>query len=206
MSIYREKRFLPYTPAQLFELVAAVDQYPKFLPWCLAARIRSTETLEGTPQKALMMADLVIGFRMIRERYMSRVTLQPPQRIDVKHVKGPFRYLNNHWIFEPVASSAKRPAGGTMLTFHIEFEFRSMLLQSLMSVLFDDAARRMVAAFEARAKRLYGPRRSGATGLHELSRRQVRPSDVDRLARDSRSLAMPAGRGERKEYSEAGPW
>jgi coenzyme Q-binding protein COQ10 len=204
MSTYREKRFLPYTPAQLFGLVAAVDQYPKFLPWCLAARIRSTETLKGTPEKASMMVDLVIGFRMIRERYTSRVTLQPPQRIDVTYVKGPLRYLNNHWIFEPVAPSAKHPTGGTMLTFHIEFEFRSMLLQSVMGVLFDEAARRMVAAFEARAKRLYGPRRSGATALHELSRRQARSSDVYKLAHDSRSLAMPAGRGQRKEYSEAG--
>jgi coenzyme Q-binding protein COQ10 len=163
MSIYREKRFLPYTPAQLFELVAAVDQYSEFLPWCLAARVRSTEKLQGMPQKTLMVADLVIGFRMIRERYTSRVTLQPPQRIDVKYVKGPFRYLNNHWIFEPVAPSAKRPAGGTMLTFHIEFEFRSMLLQSLMSVLFNDAVRRMVAAFEGRAKQLYSARPSSST-------------------------------------------
>ena len=88
MSIYRERRFLPYTPAQLFELVAAVDQYPKFLPWCLAARIRSTETLEGTTQKALMMADLVIGFCMIRERYTSRVTLQPLQRIELSMSKA----------------------------------------------------------------------------------------------------------------------
>jgi coenzyme Q-binding protein COQ10 len=155
MSIYREKRFLPYTPAQLFELVAAVDQYPEFLPWCLAARIRSTETLQGTSQRASMLADLVIGFRMIRERYTSRVTLQPPRRIDVTCVKGPFRYLNNRWIFEPVGPSAERPMGGTMLTFHIEFEFRSMLLQSLMGVLFNEAARRMVAAFKGRAKQLY---------------------------------------------------
>jgi coenzyme Q-binding protein COQ10 len=163
MSIYTEKRFLPYTPAQLFELVAAVDRYPEFLPWCLAVRIRSSKKLCGTPQKALIVADLVIGFRMIRERYTSRVTLQPPQRIDVTYVEGPFRYLNSYWIFEPVAPSTKRPIGGTMLTFHIEFEFRSKLLQSLMGVLFNEAVTRMVAAFASRAKQLYSARQSGAT-------------------------------------------
>lgn len=159
MSNYTEKRFLPYTPAQLFELVAAVDRYPEFLPWCLAGRVRSSEKLSGTPHKTLFVADLVIGFRMIRKRYTSRVTLQPPQRIDVTYVEGPFRCLNSHWIFEPVAASDKRPTSGTMLTFHIEFEFRSSLLQSLMGMLFDEAVRRMVAAFERRARQLYSTRR-----------------------------------------------
>ena len=169
MSTYTERRFLPYTPAQLFELVAAVDRYPEFLPWCLAARIRFPKKPQGTSNKALMVADLVIGFRVFRERYTSRVTLQPPQRIDVVYVEGPFRYLNNHWIFEPVARSAERPVGGTMLTFHIEFEFRSTLLQSLVGGLFNEAVRRMVAAFEGRAKQLYGGHRVPPK-LRELAR------------------------------------
>jgi coenzyme Q-binding protein COQ10 len=169
MSKYTETRFLPYAPAQLFELVAAVDRYPEFLPWCLAARILSAENLRGAPHKGLMVAELVIGFRMIRERYTSRVTLQPPQRIDVTCVEGPFRYLNNRWIFEPVAPSAERPVGGTMLTFHIEFEFRSTLLQSLIGGLFNEAVRRMVAAFESRAKQLYSAHRV-RPGLRELAR------------------------------------
>ena len=99
MSIYTEKRFLPYPPAQLFELVAAVDRYPEFLPWCRAARIRSSEKLRDAPEKTLIVADLVIGFGMIRERYRSRVTLQRPQRIDVAYVEGPFRCLNSYWTF-----------------------------------------------------------------------------------------------------------
>ena len=169
MSTYTERRFLPYTPAQLFELVAAVDRYPEFLPWCLAARIRFDKKLQGTSNKASMVADLVIGFRMFRERYTSRVTLQPPQRIDVIYVEGPFRYLNNHWIFEPVSRSADRPVGGTMLTFHIEFEFRSTLLQALVGGLFNEAVRRMVAAFEGRAKQLYGGHRVPPK-LRELAR------------------------------------
>src|SRR4030088_1968159 len=145
MSKSTEHRFLPSAPAQLFELVAAVDRYPEFLPWCLAAHIRSAEELQDTPHKASMVADLVIGFHMIRERYTSRVTLQPPRRIDVTSVDGPFRYLNSHWIFEPVAPSAERPVGGTMLTFHIAFEFRSTLLQLLIGRLFNEAVKRMVA-------------------------------------------------------------
>jgi coenzyme Q-binding protein COQ10 len=169
MSTYTEKRFLPYTPAQLFELVAAVDRYPEFLPWCLGARIRLPKKPQGTSNKALMVADLVIGFRMFRERYTSRVTLQPPQRIDVTYVEGPFQYLNNHWIFEPVSRSADHPVGGTMLTFHIEFEFRSTLLQALVGGLFNEAVRRMVAAFEGRAKRLYGGQQV-RPGLRELAR------------------------------------
>lgn len=161
MSSYAEKRFLPYAPEQLFELVAAVDRYPEFLPWCLAARMRSAGTLPGTPRKALRVADLVIGFHMMRVRYTSRVTLQSPRRIDVTCIDGPFRYLNNHWTFEPVAPSARRPTGGTMVAFRIEFAFRSSLLHSLMGVLFDEAVGRMVAAFERRASELYGARSSG---------------------------------------------
>ena len=170
MSIYTEKRFLPYAPQQLFELVAAVDRYPEFLPWCRAARIRSSEKLRDAPEKTLIVADLVIGFGMIRERYRSRVVLQPPQHIEVTRVEGPFRCLNSSWTFDPVAPSDKHPEGGTKLTFHIEFEFRSTLLQSLMATLFDDAARRMVAAFEGRARRLYGARRRPQQcSLHETS-------------------------------------
>jgi len=156
MPRYAEKRFLPYTPAQLFELVAAVDRYPEFLPWCLAARMRSAGTLPGTPRRALLVADLVIGFRMMHARYTSRVTLQTPGRIDVTCIEGPFRYLDNHWTFEPVAPSAGRPIGGTMLTFQIAFAFRSSLLQSFMGAMFEEAVSRMVAAFEGRAKQLYG--------------------------------------------------
>lgn len=156
MPTHAEKRFLPYRPEQLFELVASVDRYPEFLPWCIAARIRSREALPGESSQTLITADLVIGFRMIRERFASRVTLQPPRRIDVNYSEGPFKYLNNHWIFDPVAPSAEHPTGGTMLDFYVDFEFKSKLLQSVMAMLFNEAVRRMVTAFEGRAKQLYG--------------------------------------------------
>jgi coenzyme Q-binding protein COQ10 len=149
MPTHAEKRVLPYTPEQLFDLVAQVERYPEFLPWCLASRIR---TSEGN----VVIADLVIGYKMIRERFTSRVTLDRPRRVDVTYTEGPFRYLNNHWIFEPLPSSPQYPAGGTLLDFFVDFEFHSRLLQSLITVLFNEAVRRMVGAFEARAKALYG--------------------------------------------------
>ncbi len=142
MPTHAEERVLPYTPEQLFALVADVERYPEFLPWCVAARIR-----ERRPD--LIVADLVIGFKMFRERFTSRVKLDPPRRIDVAYTEGPFRYLDNHWIFEPVPE-------GCRIDFFVDFEFKSRLLQRLIEVLFSEAVRRMVAAFEHRAQQLYG--------------------------------------------------
>ena len=142
MPTHAEQRVLPYTPEQLYALVADVERYPEFLPWCLGARIR-----ERTPD--LIVADLIIGFRMFRERFTSRVTLAPPGRIDTTYTEGPFRYLDNHWIFEPVP-------GGCRLDFFVDFEFKSRLLQRVIEMLFGEAVRRMVAAFETRAQQLYG--------------------------------------------------
>ena len=178
------------------------DQYKKSkvslpwlaLPWCLGARIRFPKKPQGTSNKALMVADLVIGFRMMRARYTSRVTLQSPRRIDVTCIEGPFRYLDNHWAFEPVAPSAGRPAGGTMITFQIEFAFRSSLLQSLMGVLFDEAISRMVAAFEGRAKQLYGTGPSGAAprSPHRTIARSVGMAMAWRSAHPTAHRGQPA--------------
>jgi coenzyme Q-binding protein COQ10 len=150
MPTHAEKRLLPYSPEQLFDLVAQVERYPEFLPWCLAARIRSRS-------EDVVVADLVIGFRMIRERFTSHVRLDRARRIDVRYADGPFKHLDNHWIFEPVAPCAELPGGGTLIDFYVDFEFRSKLLQGLIGVLFNEATRRMVAAFEARARQLYAP-------------------------------------------------
>ena len=150
MPTHAEKRLLPYAPEQLFDLVAQVERYPEFLPWCLAARIRSRS-------EDVVVADLVIGFRMIRERFTSHVRLDRPRRIDVRYADGPFKHLDNHWIFEPVAPCAELPGGGTLIDFYVDFEFRSKLLQGLIGVLFNETTRRMVAAFEARARQLYAP-------------------------------------------------
>lgn len=145
MPTHAEKRTLPYTPRQLFDLVADVERYPEFLPWCVAARIRRREGL-------VFFADLVIGFKMIRERYTSKVVLDPEGlRVDVKYTEGPFHHLDNHWIFIPTAD------GGTTIDFFVDFEFRSKLLQKVIGALFNEAVKLMVASFEKRARQLYGP-------------------------------------------------
>lgn len=143
MPTHAERRFLPYRPEQLYALVADVQRYPEFLPWCTACRI--TERSGN-----VITADLVIGFKMIRERFTSRVTLTPEERIDVEYTSGPLRHLNNHWVFEPAS-------GGCIIDFYIDFEFKSRLFQRLAGVVFNEAVRRMVSSFEARAKQLYTP-------------------------------------------------
>jgi len=143
MPSHAERRSLPYAPEQLFDLVADIERYPEFLPWCVAARIRRREG-------DVVFADLVIGFKMVRERFTSRVVLERPWRIDVTYAEGPFRHLKNHWIFEA------GPEGGTVVDFYVDFEFRSRMLQTLIGPLFFEAVRRMVAAFESRAAALYG--------------------------------------------------
>ena len=135
---------LPYTPEQLFDLVADVARYPEFLPWCKGVRISRQEP-------GLLIAELIIGFSLMRESFGSRVDLDRPRRIDVTYTEGPMRYLDNHWIFRPVGE------GRCEIDFFVDFEFRSRLVQRLMEVLFGEAMRRMVDAFERRAAQLYGP-------------------------------------------------
>ena len=154
MPTHAEQRLLPYTPEQLFDLVADVERYPEFLPWCLAARVRERK---GN----VITADLLIGFKMVRERFTSRVVLDRPHRIDVSYAEGPFRYLNNHWEFIP-------QPGGCLIDFCVDFEFRSRMLQKVIAVLFNEAVKRMVGAFEARARQLYGPSRRGAEAMKPI--------------------------------------
>lgn len=142
MPHYDEKRLLPYGPDQMFALVADVGKYPEFLPWCMAARVRSRTETE-------LVADLTIGFGPFRESFTSRVTLDRPRKVIVTYENGPFRYLNNQWSFDP------DPAG-CRLSFFVDFEFRSRLLQSAIGVVFNEAVRRMVNAFLKRARDVYG--------------------------------------------------
>lgn len=141
MPTHAEKRFVPYTPDQMFRLVADIERYPEFLPWCVGARIRRRS---GN----VLHADLMIGFKMVQEQFTSRVTLGR-NRIDVSYAEGPFQYLNNHWLFEPAP-------GGCAIDFFVDFEFKSKMLQKIISALFSEAVKRMVAAFEIRARDLYG--------------------------------------------------
>jgi coenzyme Q-binding protein COQ10 len=150
MPTHAEQRVLPYTQEQLFALVADIERYPEFLPWCIGARIRER-------QADLVVADLIIGFKLFRERFTSRVALDPPGKIDVTYAEGPFRYLDNHWTFTPVAE-------GCRLDFFVDFEFKSRLMQRVIEILFGEAVRRMVGAFEKRARDLYGGAAPGGAG------------------------------------------
>jgi coenzyme Q-binding protein COQ10 len=149
MPRHSETRHLPYTPEQLFNLVADVERYSEFLPWVVAVRIRSASDDE-------IVADLVVGFSAFKERFTSRVTLDKPHRIHVDYIEGPLKYLRNEWRFDPA------PDGGTNLFFSVDFAFRSRIFQTLAGEMFDRALRRMTDAFERRAAALYGINKSSA--------------------------------------------
>jgi coenzyme Q-binding protein COQ10 len=143
MPTHAEKQIIPYTQEQLFDLVADVDKYPRFLPWCVASRVRHRT-------EAQLLSDLTIGFGPFRETFTSRVTLERPHKVIVKYESGPFRYLNNQWGFAP-------HTGGTEVSFFVDFEFRSRILQAAIGVVFNEATKRMVNAFRKRARDVYGP-------------------------------------------------
>jgi coenzyme Q-binding protein COQ10 len=152
MPTHREKRSLPYTAQQMYDLVADVARYPEFLPWTSAARIRS---LTDRGDHAVMEADLVISFKVFRERFGSRVTLWPARRrIETEYLDGPFRHMRSFWEFAEAPGTGQ---GGCEVDFFVDFEFRNAILQKLIGVVFDEAMRRVVAAFERRAADLYGP-------------------------------------------------
>lgn len=148
MPRHAEKKHLPYTAARMFDLVADVARYPEFLPWTAAARIRSRRPIEGGE---VMEADLVISFKVFRERFGSRVTLLPGQgRILTEYLDGPFRHLKSVWTFQDL------PEGGCAVAFEVDFEFRNAILAGIIGIVFNEAMTRVVRAFEARAKQLYG--------------------------------------------------
>lgn len=143
MPSHHDSQFLPYTPQQLFELVADVARYPEFLPWCRAARI-----LEKGDNAFL--AELIIHYKGFSESYTSRVTLTPHSAIDVVMVKGPFEYLTNNWRF-----TAEN--GGSRVDFSVDFKFKSRMLEMMMGGFFSKATEKMMEAFIQRAVALYGP-------------------------------------------------
>lgn len=153
MPRHSEQRHLPYTPDQLYDLVADVKRYQEFLPWVAAVRVRSDS-------ETLMIADLVVGFKAIKETFTSRVTKQRPHKITVEYVEGPLKYLENDWVFEPDGK------GGTNLSFCVDFAFKNRIFESLAGQMFDRALRRMIVAFEARAHDLYG---AGDPGINKAS-------------------------------------
>ncbi len=143
MPTHTETRLLSHTPEQMFDLVADIERYPEFLPWCLSTRVRESD---GNTLKA----DMTVGFKVFRENFSTRVDLDRPGRIDVFYFQGPFKHLNNRWIFEAVEG------GKCRIDFFIDFQFRNRLLQRLIGAVFIEAVRIMVSAFEKRADEIYG--------------------------------------------------
>jgi coenzyme Q-binding protein COQ10 len=159
MPTHSETRTLPYSAKQMYDLVADVDRYPEFIPWTAAARVRSRRP---SGDAVIMDADLVISFRVFRERFGSRVTLWPrDNRIDTEYLEGPFRHMISKWHFRDL------PHGGCEVHFYVDFEFKNRLLQGAAGMFFNEAMQRIVRAFESRAADLYGTpdsRAAAATG------------------------------------------
>jgi coenzyme Q-binding protein COQ10 len=152
MPRHTETRNLPYTPEQLFDLVADVGRYQEFLPWVAATRVRSNS-------ETMMIADLVVGLSSLKETFTSRVTKERPSRIHVEYVDGPLKYLHNSWKFRGDGK------GGSEVDFCVDFAFKSRIFESLAGQMFDRALRRMINAFEQRAHQLYdGAQLSGVAG------------------------------------------
>jgi len=146
MPKHAEVKTLPYSPEQMFALVADVARYPEFLPWAAAARIRSRTPIDGGE---VMEADLVISFKVFREKFGSRVTLLGQDRILTEYIDGPFRHLKSTWAF-------RAAEGGCEVDFSVDFEFKNPILAGIIGLVFNEAMQRIVRAFEARANQLYG--------------------------------------------------
>jgi coenzyme Q-binding protein COQ10 len=155
MPRHTETRRMPYSPDQMFDLVADVKRYQEFLPWVAATRVRSDS-------ETLMIADLVVGFKSLKETFTSRVTKERPHSVTVDYIEGPLKYLHNSWTFAPDGN------GGTKIDFCVDFAFRSRIFETLAGQMFDRALRRMIGAFEDRAHQLYGSS-SGEGGISSSS-------------------------------------
>lgn len=144
MPSFSESRILPYYPDQLYDLVMDIRKYPKFLPWCVAARIKERHD-DG------VTADVLVGYQMFRETWTSRVYANPYDSVRVEYLKGPFKHLHNQWWFE------QQDGQSTKLTFDVSFEFAHDKLEKAASFVFEETCHRMVQSFEDRAKILYAP-------------------------------------------------
>ncbi len=142
MPQHSETRILPYTPQQVFDLVVDVEHYNEFLPWCQASRVYNQQEAEFT-------ADVVIGYKVIREKYTCKVHHHSPDRINVEYLSGPFKYLKNDWAFSAVKAGCK-------VDFFIDYEFRNIILKTVAGAVFQEVVHRMISAFENAAMQRYG--------------------------------------------------
>ena len=147
MPQFETRRLVKHSPDRMYDLVADVERYPEFLPLCDGLTVRSKKERDG---KTLLVADMTVGYKAIRETFTTQVLLKPQElAIDVKYLDGPFRYLDNRWRFEPTDNC------GCSVYFFIDYEFKNRLLGALMGSMFDRAFRLFAEAFEARADRIY---------------------------------------------------
>jgi len=147
MPQFETRRLVKHSPDRMYALVADIERYPEFLPLCEALSIRSRRERDG---KELLLADMTVGYKAIRETFTTQVLLTPAERaIDVKYIEGPFRYLDNRWRFEETAD------GGCSVHFFIDYEFKNRILSALMGSMFDRAFRMFSEAFETRADKIY---------------------------------------------------
>ena len=145
-KLYKQKNLL-YTNSELCDLVLDIDSYSEFLPWCVASRVNKKIN------DNLILADLVIGFKMFREKFTSEVDYKYPEEINVKYVDGPFKYMNNNWKF-----LYREEGKVTEVHFDIDFEFKSIFFEKIIGTVFNRAVEKMIDAFEMRAKEVYGDR------------------------------------------------
>ena len=166
MPVVKQTRIVPFLPEQMFDLVVDVANYPEFLPWCVASRVREKSDKH-------IVADLVIGFKMVRERFTSRVTLDRDNlAIDTALVEGPFKHMTNNWRFR-LAEDGK----SAEIDIHVDFAFRSALLQRLLEPFFEEAQKRLIGAFESvPTSSMAIPRRQQIPPTRRPTR--LRPSDL----------------------------
>ena len=143
MPTHSETRILPYSSEQMFDLVMDIGKYPEFLPWCIGARINE----QG---KNNLDADVLIGYKMFRERFSSRVHFTTPTQIEVEYLKGPMRHLHNKWAFKDLKESQ------CQVDFYVDFSLKTKLLESFVDQFFQKALMKMINAFEGRAMEIYG--------------------------------------------------
>lgn len=148
MPSFATKRLVPFTAAQMYALVADVERYPQFLPLCTGLQITNRE---AGPAGDAITARMSVGYKTITENFTTRVALDPAaKRIDVAYVDGPFRRLDNRWLF------VDQPDGGSLVDFFIVYDFKSPMLAVLVGGLFESAFRKFAEAFEMRARDVYG--------------------------------------------------
>lgn len=143
MPAHSEKRVLPYSSEQLFDLVMDIEKYPEFMPWCLATRINSREKDE-------LNADVIVGYKVFREKFNSTVHFKRPKTIEVEYRQGPMKHLQNRWTFKDIRG------GQCEVDFYIEFSMKTKLFESLVDQFFHRVLVKMINSFEARALELYG--------------------------------------------------